>query len=362
MIDSKKTAVRVTPQQNTGAGSKVRTQFNKLIKQLEDERKRLSGWHEAIPRARERADREMRPLVEQYHQSMRNLALLFDDAWENKKVTNKESDALSTLIVDICEQVFDFANDPAMDDLYAKHTGLEVDFDDLENDPDFQAFKEVFGVDMDALFGEAGAHDDDGNASSERLGGANAETTPNPRKVTAKETRQAAEETRLKQSVRHIFRKLASVLHPDRETDPAERDRKNALMQRANVAYAADDLLGLLELQFEIAQVSEASLDAQGEEQIKQYNKLLSKQLKEVRAEIAGLEYHYAYEMNISSRVRITPAALEHGLTAEVEGMKTKLGYMERDLAKFQDLKELKAFLKSYARMAASEFYDGRYY
>ena len=56
-------------------------------------------------------------------------------------------------------------------------------------------------------------------------------------------------------AVREIFRKLASALHPDRETDPGERARKTALMQRANVAYAANDLLGLLELQFEVDQI-----------------------------------------------------------------------------------------------------------
>lgn len=69
--------------------------------------------------------------------------------------------------------------------------------------------------------------------------------------------------------MRDIFRKLASALHPDRETDPAEHGRKTALMQRANVAYAANDLLGLLELQLEVDQIDQTGLDNLGDDRIK---------------------------------------------------------------------------------------------
>ena len=49
------------------------------------------------------------------------------------------------------------------------------------------------------------------------------------------------------QSVRDVYRKLVSALHPDREADGAERERKTALMQRANQAYERNDLLELLD-------------------------------------------------------------------------------------------------------------------
>jgi hypothetical protein len=77
----------------------------------------------------------------------------------------------------------------------------------------------------------------------------------------AREERHAVEADQLKQSVRDIFRKLTSQLHPDREPDAAERARKTALMQRVNVAYAANDLLALLELQLEVEQIDQAELD-----------------------------------------------------------------------------------------------------
>ena len=199
---------------------------------------------------------------------------------KTRRSIKKEGKALSALVVEICEELFGVTDDHTLEDLYAKHRGVKVDLDNLENDPDFQSFKEAFAADIEALFAEHGGPGDDDSQSNDSPGSAKEEAAHKSRKATAKEMRQAAEEARLKQSVRDVFRKPASVLHPDRETDPAERHRKNALMQRANVAYAADDLLGLLELQFEIAQVDEGSLDLQGEEQIKQYNKLLTRQLK----------------------------------------------------------------------------------
>jgi hypothetical protein len=45
--------------------------------------------------------------------------------------------------------------------------------------------------------------------------------------------------------------------HPDREPDPHERERKTALMQRANHAYGKNDLLKLLELQLELEHIDQ---------------------------------------------------------------------------------------------------------
>ncbi len=71
-----------------------------------------------------------------------------------------------------------------------------------------------------------------------------------PRGRQAEAVRQLQEDAarQASQSVLEVFRKLASLLHPDRETDAAERARKTALMQQAKQAYQADDLLTLLTL------------------------------------------------------------------------------------------------------------------
>ena len=62
------------------------------------------------------------------------------------------------------------------------------------------------------------------------------------RKTVAQQRREA-EVQQATPSVREVYRKLASALHPDRETD--EQQRVNE----------ADDLLALLELQIEFREV-----------------------------------------------------------------------------------------------------------
>ena len=78
---------------------------------------------------------------------------------------------------------------------------------------------------------------------------------PSARQLKAQEQAQDA-----KAALRSIYRQLASALHPDREPDPVERERKSALMSQANAAYERGDLTALLQLQLQAEQVDEAHI------------------------------------------------------------------------------------------------------
>ena len=84
---------------------------------------------------------------------------------------------------------------------------------------------------------------------------ARAQQSAKGRQAEAAQQRQHAAAQQAGQSVRVIFRKLASALHPDREPDPAERQRKTLLMQQANPAYDRNDLLTLLSMQLDLEQI-----------------------------------------------------------------------------------------------------------
>jgi hypothetical protein len=192
--------------------------------------------------------------------------------------------------------------------------------------------------------------------------GTSKEKKPKSPKEAAREERQAVEEQRLQQSVRDIFRKLTSSLHPDREQDPVERERKTALMQRVNAAYTKNDLLGLLELQFEIDQIDPAGIASLPEERIKQYNKLLTRQVDEVRRDIAELEYWLIYEMRLPVRGRLKPAMLEKSLYVAIGELRARLAVVEKDLRDFQDIKVLKAFLKTYRVSDSQAIFDDGFF
>ena len=356
-------AVRLAENKKSPINSKVRTQFNALVSKLEAERKRLAAWHDAMPKMRARADAELMPLGERFGQCQRELILLFDASCKSKKLTKKEREKLTDLICSMALEVLDSGEDEAMAEIYERHSGEA----ELADDPDFLALNDIIEQMMN------GAHErdedrfasPDGEASDAEVPESTA-GKPNAngagRKASAAAARQAEEEARLAQSVRDIFRKLASALHPDRETDPAERKRKTTLMQRANVAYAASDLLGLLELQFEVDQIDASKLDTLGEERIKQYNKVLARQVDEVRREIGELEHWLQYVMHVSARGRITPAHMEKALTAEINTFKVKIAGIEEDLRAFQEIKVLKSFLKTYRVPEPFDFMGDDYY
>jgi curved DNA-binding protein CbpA len=106
-------------------------------------------------------------------------------------------------------------------------------------------------------------------------------------RASAAAQRQAAEALQFTQSVREVYRRLASALHPDRVPEGPEREAMTALMQQANQAYEGKDLLKLLDLQARLD--SHASGDAAqrvmglSAATLRHYNHLLEQELGELR-------------------------------------------------------------------------------
>jgi hypothetical protein len=106
-------------------------------------------------------------------------------------------------------------------------------------------------------------------------------------RATAAAQRQAVEALQFTQSVREVYRRLASALHPDRVPEGPEREAMTALMQQANQAYEGKDLLKLLDLQARLD--SHASGDAAqrvmglSAATLRHYNHLLEQELGELR-------------------------------------------------------------------------------
>jgi hypothetical protein len=116
--------------------------------------------------------------------------------------------------------------------------------------------------------------------------GAGAARGPRSR-ATAQAQRQAAEALQFTQSVREVFRRLASALHPDRVPEGPERDAMTALMQQVNQAYEAKDLLKLLDLQARLDShaTGNAEQRAMGlsAATLRHYNQLLRQELDDLR-------------------------------------------------------------------------------
>ena len=364
-------SLRIAERTTTGPVSRARKQFNTLIKKLEAMRLRLAAWKEAMPAIMRQAEQEFQPLAQAYSVHQKALVLLLDQMFQHKSMGKKDRAKLADLICSMALEVLADGDDAELKDIYNRHSGGDFD---AEADQDGAAFKgmmeNILGVQMDAdvdlrspeamleaLAAQLGRRADQEQQAAQ----AKAATRRKPASALAREQRQAAEADKLKQTVRDIFRKLVSELHPDREPDSAERERKTALMQRVNVAYAANDLLGLLELQLEIEQIDQAGLSNLSEEQIKQYNKILDGQLREIERETASIEHAAALEMGGQVRGRLTPQALLRCLRVDIVEMQAKLDAIIAELEEFRDVNKLKAWLKTY-RPAVVPDYDDAYW
>lgn len=156
------------------------------------------------------------------------------------------------------------------------------------------------------------------------------------------------------QSVRDIYRRLASSLHPDREADPVERERKTALMARVNEAYGRNDLLELMSVQLAIEQIDEAHLRGVSDERLRHYIRVLKEQergLKDEAQELAWPWQMMAAEMPAAG-FRVTPQTLDRLIDLQVKDLKGVLRDLETDLDRLRDHRSRRAFLE------ALEIYD----
>jgi len=157
---------------------------------------------------------------------------------------------------------------------------------------------------------------------------------------------QAAKE--VNQSLRDVFRKLVSALHPDREPDSTERVRKNQLMQRVNQAYEANDLLTLLGLQLEIEQIDATHLSSTSAERLAHYNQILREQLTRLEAELESIVEPYRELMGLGSGRALTVTEVDRTLTMDITQLREALRQLTQDLVAFRNPVQLRARLRQY--------------
>jgi hypothetical protein len=172
------------------------------------------------------------------------------------------------------------------------------------------------------------------------------------KRASAAEKKAEQDAQRISQTVREVFRKLASALHPDRAEagmPAAALAERTALMQRANSAYEANDLLALLELQLAIEQVDVAQAANIAASQVRHFNKVLVEQLRELEQEIDGLQHSLCRSYSLDIDKRLDPAKLEALYKEEMRELQMAKSRIEHDRRLFRhDPASAKRFLKQW--------------
>lgn len=346
--------------------SKEQKTFNSRMQQIEKLRARFAAWDKSAVAYQQQYTKELVPLLERATEL--EIALLhgMDRAMGYKGLTKAERRMLQEILLDLAAMLLAECDDPAVKAVYNKHSGSDYDSDEAAQVREMKGVLEhMFGIDLgddggldsaeelarraQAEFAQqAQRHEEQHHAQDERRA---------RRKKTAKqqekEAQAAAEAKAIDQSIRDIYRKLASALHPDREADPQERARKTELMQRINQAYDARNLLQLLELQLELEHIDRDHIARLSEDRLRHYNAVLKEQIDELKRELLHTEYEFRARFGIAPFVPVKPETVLRELAADIREARQQNRGIEQDLQALSDEKRVKPWLKEMRRRMA---------
>ena len=326
--------------------------FNTLLKQIDALRTDLEQWRQFMDGHLGRVSSELLPAAAQLRERQSALAQLLDAHYDDPALGKRNRAAVSELLLGLLEQMLEEEETPELRALYDRHAPRARADEEAQGFELLRALAEDLPVDLEAY---TGPHNPE--AFAEWLQESLQEPPPRPRRE--RRARPAAEDPERSpealdsQALRTMFRRLASKLHPDRASDAAEHERKTALMQELNTAYASGDLLRVLELQQRVDARAADGLAALDDVQLKPYLTTLQRQAQRLRAQIDALiEPLFRIFPGRSARA-LSPQAVQREFERALAELAQTRAHVEHDLELFADIQVLRAVLEEDRREAA---------
>lgn len=341
---------------------KAQQRFRKLVANIERKREELKQWQAYQQRYNQRITTEVEPVRLELLEQQRQMAVLVDELLsqrgQSRRLSRVERAKLRDMLMDLLDAVLSAGHDEILAALREKYTSPSTRQDErLEMELTESLLTDVLGLDIDENHGASSVEElldhahrkMEQRARSQRAdepeSGRRAGRTATEDAARAKHD-QAAKE--VSQSLRDVFRKLVSALHPDREPDPTERVRKDQLMQRVNKAYDANDLLTLLGLQLEIEQIDATHLSSISAERLAHYNQILREQLSRLEAELASVIEPFQECMDHWSGRGLTVREVDRQLTLDIAQLREAVRELTQNQVIFRDPVRLRARLRQY--------------
>jgi hypothetical protein len=334
--------------------------FNQLLDKIEQQNKALQSLNTLAETHDKERQAKLAPLRTQVVALQEKLVLFLDQRLQTPKgLSLRACEDIEELIGLLLDDVLTHGEPSAqMQALADRYFGAEDDTleDGLEDGLDLESSSELnkamaqaMGVEVDA---EGLLSTDDMIEALMRKMQADEdaalhahEARQAKRKKSPKQKLAEQEQLDAHSALRSIYRKLVSALHPDRESDPAERTRKTALMVRVNAANDSKDLLALLRLQLEIAQIDPSSVAGMADDKLRGFNRMLKEQLKNLQAEYQDImgRMRMVFDLGYDN---VTPKAMVNALRSQTQHLQSMLEGLKHDLALIQDDKALKKWVK----------------
>lgn len=348
--------------------SPAQQRFNRLLARIDKLKAQIAEIQTLADAYRPLYQSTLEPLRGQQKRLLRRMVLALDERLARKGLTPAQKRSAIDILCGLCETLAAHG-DEAMAALHDKHSPRSLRQKEQDHAAEVRALMEdVLGksLDMDPQDESLDPLDAVMRAGHEHLQQA-AQAEQDEREATqarkkkkpptAAQRKAGQQQEDAETVLRQVFRQLASALHPDRERDPAEHQRKTALMSEANAAYARQDLVALLHLQLRIAQTDTQDLLQQPAERIAAMSLLLKQQAAELQSELFARQGHVRQEFELEFYQTPTAAMLRSQLALQEHFLKDELADMADDLEAVRDDAGLKRWLKSQTKMSRQTVY-----
>jgi hypothetical protein len=340
---------------HTKPQTKQQAVFQRLIQQIDEQRTQVAKWHTYSGCYSQRVSGELMPLLAQLREKRIAMLHLLDKCYQRDVVRGKQQRAkLCDIILSLAHNLLHEQRDETIVALYDKYSELAYDEQaELDQALSQNMVENLFGVhlddddvdvSMDGMLAKAMRKHQEEEAK--RGAKQSSHRRKSAKQTAAEEKRATAKKETIQSSVREIYRKLVSSLHPDRTSANLTTDEKTILMQRVNQAYGKGDLLKLLNIQLKIEQIDTDYLANLPDERIEHYIQVLREQLAELKAELASLLIPYRTLVPYIHKIK--PSHVDKAMDAEVAKLEMNLRQVDIDLEAFQDAKQLATFIKYY--------------
>ncbi|MEO7150416.1 MAG: J domain-containing protein [Burkholderiaceae bacterium] len=310
-----------------------------LVEAIAAARATLAAWVEQRTRHAQAWTRSVAPLLRQYLALRRDEALRLDRLLDDPGWHRAERATLTRLLHEALDELRHATDEDAeaIEALQRRHGDPVPTHDTATADPGSDA-AHADDEPWAAAAAQARAH-----AEAHARARAQRRRTP----AAAAEAPVAAVATT---TLRNIFRRLASALHPDRERDPARREAKTALMQQANRAYEGRDLLTLLELQGAAGTAPPATPAGLDPAQRAARTRLLEARLRDLRDEIDRVEAEVRADLGLPPGRGMNPAKLNLTVRDEARALREAIAHQIVQLRLLDDAVALRPWLREARR------------
>ena len=311
--------------------------FKRLIEEIEKIENRQQALGGLLDTFRSLFAAKLHPLQDERDTIHRALVLFLDAQLLRDGWSEFDRSTMRQLLCKMAELLFGGKYHDEMEVLFDRHSEISLADRTAEQKRELaEDLEAAFGVDMKA------AADSEQNPEemlrealrqleADEAAGAQAAMKRNTRKSARvrEEEKQALDAGNL---LKQIYRKLTSVLHPDREADHEERLRKTALMTEVNKAYADGNLLKLLHLQWEALKIDARAAGAMADDKLKVINQTLAQQRDELKVECRELETMIRERFHLPPTGALTTASLQKALKSQAANARIGNGNLRHDL------------------------------